>query len=614
MFHQCVTIFAVIILIDVHAIKSKFDDKSKTTTTTTTTTTTATTSNTIATSKNQCNPSTINEILQNHAHNSSNHPPHSNSKSPNIILILADDLGYGDLKFNNPSTPIQSPNLNQLALSGIILDRFYAQSPTCSPTRGSILTGRHGYRYGIFRANRGSLPSREKTINKILKKYGYITGHFGKWHLGTLSLKERDSNRGGKGDQSIYSTPWNNGFDATFATESRVPLWHPMRKPKTFPKYLEGSNIHFPALREGWNINHVDGSIQSNETNYKHFGSYYWSGHEDRVNENVDGNDSQLIMDRVIKFIQNSFIKKRPFFTNIWFHSPHLPVVVSQEYTSMYSGSDLEKSYYGVISAMDEQIGRLMFTLKNMNIIENTFISFTSDNGPEVRTPGSTGIFRGRKRTLFEGGLRVPNIMFYPNGNLIGGHRINSITCSSDYMPTIINGLLQLNIQPVDEQFDGINILPLLLNSSMKRHKPLGFQSPNVGGLRGRVSGMLVWMDGDYKLVGIANDSGSSDSSTGSSSCSGSSGSSGSGTSCSGSGSGSGSGSKSKDNSDSSITNKELHEYEWFLYNLELDPGEMNSIVDTNQDKVHEMKDALKKWQESCQRSNENRMKISQIK
>jgi hypothetical protein len=181
--------------------------------------------------------------------------------------------------------------------------------------------------------------------------------------------------------------------------------------------------------------------------------------------------------------------------------------------------------------------------------------------------------------------------MFYPKGGLIGGRRISSITSTSDYMPLILNGLLELHVTPVDETFDGINILPMLTDPSMARGKPLGFQSPRVGGLLEIVPGMLVWMDGDYKLVGIERGGSSSGGSS-------------SGGSSSGGSSSGGSSSTGK----SSSTDKELNDYEWTLYNLKSDPSEANNIAGAHKDKINEMKNALKTWQRSCARSDNNRL------
>ena len=115
---------------------------------------------------------------------------------PNIVLIMCDDLGWGDVGFNGNKI-IQTPNLDRWAKDGMVLDRFYAAAPVCSPTRGSCLTGRHPFRYGIYFANRGHLPDEEISLAEVLKRSGYATGHFGKWHLGTLTTERKESNRGG---------------------------------------------------------------------------------------------------------------------------------------------------------------------------------------------------------------------------------------------------------------------------------------------------------------------------------------------------------------------------------------------------------------------------------
>ena len=145
-------------------------------------------------------------------------------RSPNIILMMCDDLGYGDVGFNGNEI-IKTPNLDKLASHGIRFTRFYAGGPVCSPTRGTCLTGRHYFRYGITHANRGHLPAQEMTLARMLKAFGYATGHFGKWHLGTL-----DPNYSGKPNRNParnYAPPWERDYDASFATEYAVPTWDP---------------------------------------------------------------------------------------------------------------------------------------------------------------------------------------------------------------------------------------------------------------------------------------------------------------------------------------------------------------------------------------------------
>ena len=167
----------------------------------------------------------------------------------NFILCMTDDLGWGDPGYNGNQI-IKTPNLDDMASGGLVFNRFYSSSPVCSPTRGSCLTGRHPYRYGIFGANTGHLPKEEITLAGILKGKGYRTGHFGKWHLGTLTKSIKDSNRGGIDGGKHYAPPWEHGFEVCFSTEAKVPTYDPMLTPI------------------GW---------QGNTDPNKEFGTYYWN-------------------------------------------------------------------------------------------------------------------------------------------------------------------------------------------------------------------------------------------------------------------------------------------------------------------------------------------------
>ncbi len=218
------------------------------------------------------------------------------SKRPNIILVMSDDLGYGDVGFNG-NTIIRTPHLDQLAGEGARFTRFYAGAPVCSPTRGTCLTGRHYLRYGITHANEGSLPAQEITIADLCKGLGYRTGHFGKWHLGTMSKTEKDGNRGGADHPELYSPPWEHGFETCFSTEALVPSWDPAKTP------AEGDNI-WGTPGDPWR-------------------SSYWNERGERVRDNLEGNDARVIMDRVEPFLRRAVGDSQPFFTVIWFHTPH---------------------------------------------------------------------------------------------------------------------------------------------------------------------------------------------------------------------------------------------------------------------------------------------------
>lgn len=383
----------------------------------------------------------------------------SNKRNPNIIMIMCDDLGWGDTGFNG-SKVIKTPNLDQLASKGIIFNRFYSASAVCSPTRASLLTGRNPYRIGIPNANSGHMKKEEITIPELLKEKDYATGHFGKWHLGTLTTKMHDANRAKPGKTNHYSIPTMHGYDQFFCTESKVPTFDPMIYPETFDKSKGESK------RYGW-------KAISNKNKAKNYGTKYWNGEEKYENNNLEGVDCKVIMDRAIPFIEKSVKGNKKFFTTIWLHTPHLPVVASEKYMSMYPDRNhREKLYYGCITAMDDQIGRLVKKLELLGISDNTMIWFCSDNGPEVRTPGTAGKFRGKKRDLYEGGIRVPAFCVWPN-KIKPGITTDYPTFTSDYLPTI-KDILEIK-KDLNRPIDGVSIKKILEGSNRKRKSPLGF-------------------------------------------------------------------------------------------------------------------------------------------
>jgi len=377
---------------------------------------------------------------------------------PNIILAMADDMGWGDAGYQGHPF-LRTPNLDAMAGEGLRFNRFYSGAPVCSPTRGSAMTGRHPYRYGITFANVGHMRPPEITLAEMLKEYGYTTGHFGKWHLGTLTTEIRDSNRGRPGDHTHFAPPWEHGFDVCFSTEAKVPTYNPMKTP---------------------------GSDQP-------YGTYYWKTDGTRETENLEGDDSRIIMDRVIPFIREAAARKQPFLAVVWFHAPHLPVVAGPEHRALYEDNPrAHPDYHGCITALDEQLGRLREELRRLGVAENTMLWFCSDNGPEGRSgkaPGSAGPLRGRKRDLFEGGIRVPGILVWPAR--ITKPRVTDVPCcTSDYLPTVLEVLGQ---QPQKHPLplDGVSLLPLIEGRMEERPRPIGFQS----------GGQLALVDNRYKLI-----------------------------------------------------------------------------------------------------------------
>ncbi|MEN8248296.1 MAG: sulfatase-like hydrolase/transferase [Bacteroidota bacterium] len=376
------------------------------------------------------------------------------AKKPNIILLMADDLGWGDTGYNGNEI-IKTPSLDKMAKEGIRFNRFYSASAVCSPTRASVLTGRNPFRTGVFFANQGILRPEEITIPELLKEEGYATGHFGKWHLGTLTTKEKDANRGEPGNTKEYNPPVLHGYETAFVTESKVPTWDPMKKP------VERYN------KAWWNY------LKPGEP-FVDYGTSYWDIDGNKITENLDGDDSRVIMDRVLPFIDKSVNDEKPFLAVVWFHTPHMPCVAGPEYQEMYKEQNEDmQNYAGSITAMDEQIGRLRAYLKELGEDQNTMIWFCSDNGPEKGNPGITGGFKARKRSLYEGGVRVPGLLVWPD-KIKEGFESDIPAVTSDYLPTIID-VLDIEEEKAPYDLDGVSLTSLIAGEMDKRSKPIGF-------------------------------------------------------------------------------------------------------------------------------------------
>jgi arylsulfatase A-like enzyme len=404
---------------------------------------------------------------------------------PNIIFIMADDLGYGDVGFMGNQI-IQTPNLDDMAKNGVVFNRFYAGAAVCSPTRGTCLTGRHHYRYGIFTASAGYLPDEEITLARMCKEEGYVTGHFGKWHLAPLTKSGQTMPEYYEKREQKYAPPWERDYDQSFVTECNTPTWNPLDS-KRFDK---DSQLGF--LQNGKD-----------------------------VTENMDGAAAKIVMDRAIPFMQNAVKQGKPFMTTIWFLEPHDPVVAGPEHKAIYSEySDDEQHYYGCITAMDEQIGRLRHALTKMGIDKNTMVWFCSDNGPAhlhdpgspvwwmQRSRGDTGGLRARKRSFFEGGIRVPALLEWP-GHIEAGKIIDVPASTLDYFPTIQTSL---NYQmPDDRPIDGIDLMPLILGEKTKRLKPIPFCKPGGGGPGSNDSPKFALIDNNLKLLTNLSEGGEED-------------------------------------------------------------------------------------------------------
>ena len=389
-------------------------------------------------------------------------------EQPNIILMMADDLGYGDTGFNGNDI-IKTPHLDQMAEDGVTLTHFYAGAPVCSPTRGTCLTGRHHYRYGIWGANVGHLPQQEITVAKLLKEQGYTTGHFGKWHLGTLS--KTMSSKGAKRKPAVnFAPPWLRDYDRSFVTESAVNTWNPGvgSRSKDNPFYDDGQVL-------------------------------------DKEDPRLTGGAARVVVDQVIPFMEQAVAAGKPFLSVVWFHAPHENIEAGGDYLSMYETYGASAHYYGCITEMDDQVGRIRAKLEALGVADNTLIFFCSDNGPEGKQPkgrqqGVTEGLRGRKRSLYDGGVRVPALAYWPT-KLKPGSVVDVPLSTLDYLPTI-RSLVDYQM-PDERPIDGQDIWPILTGLVQSRETPIPFISHGEATL---VKGKFKLMYPKGKLYDLSQD------------------------------------------------------------------------------------------------------------
>ena len=344
-----------------------------------------------------------------------------NNNSPNIIFILTDDLGYGDLSSYGSET-IKTTNIDKLAEDGVKLTSYYAAQPVCSASRAAILTGAYPNRIGIYNAfgptSNSGINHDEYTLAEMLKDNGYKTGIFGKWHLG--SIKE--------------FFPTKHGFDEFYGILYSNDMW------RWHPEYPEG----YPQ----------DLLLYRNET---------------AIKEIVDqSNLTKDITTESINFIKKN--KDQPFFLYIAHPQPHVPLFVSEDFTNI-TGKGL---YADVITEIDYSVGRIITYLEENDLSDNTILVFTSDNGPWLSYgdhSGSSGIYREGKGTTWEGGIRVPSIIKFPNG--LKPTIIDEPVMAIDWMPTFAN-ITKSKLSK--NKIDGKDIWPLLSGEvDQTPHKKLYF-------------------------------------------------------------------------------------------------------------------------------------------
>ncbi len=346
----------------------------------------------------------------------SNSTASQTASQPNIILVMADDQGWGQTSYNNHPI-LRTPNLDAMAASGLRFDRFYAAAPVCSPTRASVLTGRTNRRTGV-ESHGYALRLQEKTIAQALQLAGYATGHFGKWHLNAMR---------GPGVPIFASDSHNPGAFG-------------------FQKWLSVTNFfdRDPVMSRAGKF------------------------------EQFHGDSSEIIVDEAIKFIESKAQLGTPSFTVIWYGTPHNPFMATEADTKPFAHLDKNsKDQHGELVALDRSMGTLRNALKDMGIADNTILWFTSDNGglPKIK-PNTVGGLRGFKGSVYEGGLRVPAIVEWPAQ--VSPRITKFPAVSMDIFPTIAE-IVGLPSSAMLDKRDGISLKNLFASDIDKRNKPIPF-------------------------------------------------------------------------------------------------------------------------------------------
>ena len=339
-------------------------------------------------------------------------------KKPDFIHIMLDDSGWTD--FGCYGSQIETPNIDKVAKEGMRFTDCHSAAPNCSPARAGVLTGRTPSRVGMYSYRPSGhvmhLKAEEITLAEVLKKSGYHTGHFGKWHLSTLL----DPKQASPGDQ---------GFDYSLGTDNNAS-----------PSHLNPVNF----VRNGEKVG------------------------------KMEGYSCQIVVDETIAWMDKMKAKEEPFFACVWFHEPHTPIAspsaLVEKYQKKYPNlSKKDATYFANIENVDKATGRLMDHLKKLGIDDNTMVMITSDNGGLNKF--SNGDLRGKKSNVWEGGHRVPGIFRWP-GKIPAGKESKVPVSGVDYLPTVCE-FAGVDLPKV--KLDGTSMASLLTGKtqSLERETPL---------------------------------------------------------------------------------------------------------------------------------------------
>jgi arylsulfatase A-like enzyme len=400
---------------------------------------------------------------------------------PNIVLLIADDLGWGDLgSYGHPV--VRTPNIDRMAAEGQRWSSFYVSSPICSPSRGSMLTGRVETRTGLYGVRNPvsiendpfGFPERETTVATVLRNAGYRTALFGKWHLGDAPRAYPTRH----GFDHWWGTPMSNDgyFEKTEGYRQRIAAGEPPQK--IYAEFVRDARQAFAAPRsEAWDTPLIrsERSAGGADAVYK----------DEQIERPIDQYSyNQRLTDQVVDFVGRRHAQ--PFFAWVGYEKPHLPHFAGPK----FAGKSRAGAFGDVMAELDHSVGRVLEALRKSGNDRNTLVVFVSDNGPWFWFEdfgGSTGPLREGKYSTYEGGARVPALFWWPG--TIRPAVVDGIGSAYDLMPTLA-ALAGTQAPPV--AIDGVDLGPTLRAGadSPRRVMPYYFN----GTLR-------AWRDGDWKLV-----------------------------------------------------------------------------------------------------------------